>query len=262
MQDTQIDSAGQTAPTEGQESAPQVANLDSLSEFEFQGAKYTPDRFHQILNEHKQFSETAKQRAEREEFDEHFIIDRERLLKDPSLADQFRQKYPKEYHYILDFLPKDQRQVAAQPNVAQTSLPPELVREIEELKAWKAHQEHRTHQAEVQNATAQIDKITGPLFEKYPMADDEAVFAKADAMLSNKMQLNDKTWERLVRESHEKAQKKWDQHQGATLKQQLDKGRRAADVGPGGATPGQAPKGPQTLNDAREAMLKAAYQQT
>jgi hypothetical protein len=256
-----MDVNSQTENTEVQqaqnrEAAPQIANLDGYSEFEVQGSKYTPDQLYKILNEHKQFSETAKQRSEREEFDQHFEVDRARLLKDPSLADQFRQKYPKEYHWVLDFLPKEQRQETGQPNAAQTSLPPEVLEKIQKMEQRLSFYDQRTHQAEVQNAIAQIDKVTGPLFEKFPMADDEAVFAKADALLSQGVKLADKTWERIIRESHEKAQKKWDQHQGATLKQQLEKGRKAADVGPGGATPGQAPKR-MTMDEAREAMLKS-----
>lgn len=236
--------------------APSVTDLDGLSEFQFQGSKYTPDQLLEIVNGYKKLSETSASRAEREEYEEHFRVDRERLLKDPSLADQFRQKYPKDYHWVLDFLPKGQRQeVAAQPNTAPNALPPEVQKEIDDLKAWRQTQEQRAYQSEVKAAEAQLEKITGPLFQKFPMADTDAVFAKADALLSQGNKLTEKTWERLVRENHESSQKRWDQFQGATLKQQMEKGRRAADVGPGGATPGQAPIKPRTFDEAEQALL-------
>lgn len=252
----QAEAAENVQPDSSAEQAPSVTDLDGLSEFQFQGQKYTPDKLLEIVSGYQKYSESAKERAEAEEYDKHFEVDRAKLLKDPSLADQFKQKYPPRYHWVLDFLPKGQRQETAQPNPAQSALPPEIQKEIEDLKAWKQTQEQRAFQAEVQNAQAQIDKITEPLFKKFPMADEAAVFAKADALLSNGSKLTEKTWERLIRENHESAQKRWDQFQGATIKQQLEKGRRAQDVGPGGATPGQAPQRPKTMREAEEAWLK------
>lgn len=252
----ELNTQAEAAPevnTEAQ--APSVTDIDGLSEFQFQGEKYTPERLNEIVNGFKKYSETARTREEREEFDKHFEVDRARLLKDPMLADQFRQKYPKEYHWILDFLPREQRQEQAPP-AAQNALPPEFLKEIEDLKAWKQTQEQRTFQAEVKNAQSQIDKVTDPLFKKFPMADQDAVFAKADALLTSGTRLTDKTWERLIRENHESAQKRWDQFQGAQIKQQVEKGKRAADVGPGGSTPGQAPVKPRTFDEAQEALMK------
>lgn len=239
--------------------APSVTDLDGFSEFQFQGEKYTPEALREIVTGYKQFSETAKQRSEREEFDKHFEVDRVRLLKDPSLADLFRQKYPKDYHWILEFLPKEQRQEMAQPQTAQNALPPEVsekLKQLDSLMAWKTAQEQRDFQTQVEVAQAQIDKITEPLYKKFPLAEEAAVLARAEALLQSGQKLTEKTWERLIRENHEAVQKRWDQHQGAILKQQQEKGRRAQDMGPGGATPGQAPARPKTFDEAREALMK------
>lgn len=250
----------ETAPTE-QPAAPSITDLDGLSEFAFQGQKYTPDALVKIVNGYKSYSESAGKYAEREELDQHFEVDRARLLKDPSLADQFRQKYPQQYHWILDFLPTGQRQEPAQPTAAQSALPPEYLEKLQALEARVSHYDSQAQQAAIQKASAEIDRITEPLFKKFPMADPDAVFARVDVALGNKVVMTEKAWERYVRESHEQAQKRADQTQGALLKEQMEKGRRAQDVGPGGSTPGQAPQLPRTMSEAREAALKHAQSQ-
>jgi hypothetical protein len=251
-------------PAEAQapEAAPaatQAADLDGFSKFVFQGEEYTPDRLHEIVNGFKKYSETAKQREEREYYESNLRVDLPKLLKDPSLADAFRQSYPKEYHWYLESLPSKAQPDPAQSHAAQPALPPEVLEKIQKMEARLKFHDERTYNAEVKAATAEIDKITKPLYEKYDLADEDAVLAKADALLGQQVKLTPAVWERLIRENHEKMEKRADQRRDARLKSQLEKGRRAADVGPGGATPGQAPQGPRTLEEAREAMLKAAY---
>jgi hypothetical protein len=253
--DTQNPAPAQEAAPE----APKAADLDGFSKFVFQGEEYTPDRLHEIVNGFKKYSETAKQRDEREYYESNLRVDLPKLLKDPSLADAFRQTYPKEFHWYLESLPTKAQPDPAQSQAAQPALPPEIQDKIQKLEQRLQFHDQRTYQAEVNAATAEIDKVTKPLYEKYDLADEDAVLAKADALLAQKVKLTPSVWERLIRENHEKMEKRADQRRDAKLKAQLDKGRRAADVGPGGATPGQAPQGPRTLEEAREAMLKAAY---
>jgi hypothetical protein len=241
----------------------QVTDLDGLSEFSFQGSKYTPDQLLQIVNGYKQASEQQTSYAQEQKFYENLEADIENVLKDPAkLAQQFKEIYPKKFHGILEKVLKANGQTPALPTPASNALPPDVLEKLRTMEERLKFHDQRTHQAEVQNATAQIDKITGPLFKKFPMSDEEAVFAKAENLLTGGTKLTEKTWERLVRESHEKAEKRWNQHQDATLKQQMDKGRRAADMGPGGATPGQAPQKPRTLDEARDALLRQVQQQS
>lgn len=254
----------QTQAAEQTESqAPQVTEIDGLSAFKFQGEDYTPDRLLEIVKGYKDSSAKLDSFAQEQKFYENLEADIENVLKDPAnLAQKFKEIYPKKFHGILDRI-LGNGQAPAQKATAQNALPPEIaerLKKLDELEAWKQSQEQRTYQAEVKNAEAQIDKITQPLFKQFPMADEEAVFAKAEALVSRGAQLNEKTWERLIRESHEKSTKRWDQHQGAILKKQTEIGRRGADVGPGGAAPGQAPQRPRTLDEAREAMLKHVAQ--
>ena len=248
--------AAETQPQGAEQAqAPSVTELDGLSEFVFQGEKLTPEKLHEIVNGYKTLSETRAEMEKNREFEENLDADLDAVEKNPALAEKFKAVYPPKYHKLLDRILKTSAQTPASPQAAPNALPPEVMQKLQELEAWKKTQEQRAHQAEVKNAEAQIDKITEPLFKKYQLADETAVFAKAEALLQSGQKLTEKTWERLIRENHEAIQKRWDQFQGATIKQQMEKGRRAQDVGPGGATPGQAPQRPRTMREAEEALL-------
>lgn len=250
--------AAEAVSTEAPEAASSsVTDIDGLSEFTFQGEKYTPEQFHKILTEQKSYSEQVKSYQEEKKYLDNLDADLENVLQDPRLADRFKQLYPKKFHGILDKLLRDQnRQVeTAQPN-AQPSLPKEFLNEFGQLKERLKFHEERAYQAEVQAAGAKLDAMLPPLFNKYPMAIEDQVYARAESMLASGQKLTEKTWERLVRESHDVAQKKADQFYGSKLKSQLDKGQRGRDVGPGGATPSSTPNKPRTFDEAREAMLR------
>lgn len=250
---TQPDAAQTQEQPEAQ--APSVTDLDALSEFQFQGQKYTPDKLFEIVNGYQKLSESQQSLTKDQEYIENLDADIDAVLKNPALADKFKAVYPQKFHTILDRVLKTGAQQPTSPQAAPNALPPEFMQKLQDLEQWKATQEQRAHQAEVQSATAQIDKITEPLFKKYPLADDTAVFAKAEALLQSGTKLNEKTWERLIRENHEGIQKRWDQFQGATIKQQMEKGRRGQDVAPGGATPGQAPQR-RSFEQATEDLVK------
>jgi len=237
-------------------SAPSTTELDGLSEFTFQGEKYTPDQLHKTLAEFKQLSEQAKNYSQYEKFDKNLETDLDNVLQDPRLAERFKQVYPPKYHGIVDRLLRDQRQ-AANPPPAQSALPKEFMNEFGQVKERLRFFEERAHQAEVAAASAKLDSILPPIFKKYPMAIEDQVYSRAEALLSQGQKLTDAAWERLARESHEMAQKRADQFYGEKLKSQLDKGRSGRDAGPGGSTPGQAPKVPKTFEEARAAMLES-----
>jgi hypothetical protein len=251
---TQTDAVNDQAAQNAE--APSVTDLDALSTFKFQGKEFTPDKLLEIVNGYEKLSESRSEWEKQREFDENLDADLDAVAKNPALAEKFKAVYPPKYHRFLDAALKTSAQSPASPQTAPNALPPEFMQKLQELEAWKKSQEERAHQAEVANATAQIDKITEPLFKKFPLADETAVFAKAEALLQQGSKLTEKTWERLIRENHEGIQKRWDQFQGATIKQQVEKGRRAQDVPPGGATPGQAPVKPRTLAEAEEALMR------
>ncbi len=264
MSDLQVDqSALATAAEAGSnqsaapapEATPSLTELDGLSEFTFQGAKYTPDQLHKMFSEHKSYAEQADVYKKEKEYSDNLQIDLDNVLADPRLADKFKATYPKKYHAILDKYLATGGQAPAPSQPAQNAtLPREFQNEFMNVKERLSQFEQRAFQAEVESANAKIEAIVPKLLEKHPMADETDVYSKAEQVLQSGQKLTEKTWERLVRESHERFTKRADQVYGAKLKAQQEKGLRGQDTGPGGATPGQAPKA-RTFDEAREQML-------
>ena len=255
-------SSNNDAAAPAPEATPSLTELDGLSEFTFQGQKFTPDQLHKIFGEHKSFSEQSSEYKKEKEYSDNLQIDLDNVLSDPRLADKFKATYPKKYHAILDRYLSSNGQSTAQSNTAQNSqMPKEFLNEFGQVKERLQMFEQRAFDAEVASAGAKIDAILPKLLDTYPMADDKSVFAAAERVIQTGQKLTDKTWERLVRENHETNQKRADRVYGAKMKTQLEKGQRGQDIGSGGATPGQAPKRPRTFDEAREAALESLKSQ-
>ena len=60
--------------------APQSADLDSLSEFSFQGQKYTPTQLAKVLGDYQRMSQTMPEVEKYREYAENFEIDLEKVL--------------------------------------------------------------------------------------------------------------------------------------------------------------------------------------
>lgn len=261
----EIDQATQnTAPEAVSAPAPEttpITEIDGLSEFSFQGEKLNPDRLHQVFNEHKTYAEKLKSYEEERKFVDNFYTDLETVLERPELASKFKAIYPKKYHAALDRFLSSNGQSPAQTQTAQPSLPKEFMDEFGQMKQRLSLHEERAYKAEVEAANAKLDAMLPPLFKKFPMAIEDQVYARAEGILQSGQKLTDKTWERLVRESHDAAQKKADQFYGAKLKTQLEKGEQGKDAGAGGGVPGQAPVKPRSFAEAQEAMIASMQRQ-
>lgn len=242
---------------------PKITDLDGLSEFTFQGEKFNPDRLHQTFREHKEWSEKIKAYEKNQEFEKNLEIDLDNVLNDPKLADRFKAIYPKMYHAILDKLLSSRSPAQAQSTQpAQNTQPPkEFLDRLGHFDERLKFFEQRAYQAEVEAASAKLDSVLPPLFKAHPLANEDQVYARAEALLQQGQKLSEKTWERIVRESHDYQKKKSDQVYSAELKSQLEKGQKGRDIGPGGSTPGQAPVRPKTFDEAREAMIKSMNRQ-
>lgn len=234
-----------------------IIDLDGVSRFTVSGQEYTPDQLSKIFNEHKRYSEDQSSYTKNKVYYDNLDIDLRNVRNDPNLADMFRERYPKEFHkYLSAVLQEEKREVQAQGQQAPAGIPKEFLNEFGQIKRQLQSVLEESHNAKVEASLAKIDALLPPLMTKFPMADDNAVLTRAEAMLQSGIKLTDKTWERLVRESHEGNEKKWSTHQAAKLKEQTEKGRRAQDTAAGGSAPGHAQVKPKTFDQAREAMLE------
>lgn len=254
---------GQDVPTTDAVSAPdlnapEITNLDSLSQWQYQGKTFTPDEWASIHSEHSEWKEKIGEYEKTQKYLDNFETDLENVLNDPRLAERFKQVYPKPFHVALDrLLSKPTPQPTVQSGNAQSlSLPKEFLSEFNQIKAQLQGITQESQKVKEEAAAAHLDATLPKLLTKYPMASEVEVLTRAEALLSQKQKVTDAVFERLARESHEAYTKKADQYHGAKLKEQLAKGERAKDTGSGGGSPGMKPNRPRTFDEAREAMLK------
>lgn len=238
---------------DAQPDTPKSVELDGMSEFSFGGEKYTPDRLQEVLSQYKTLETQSKEFQESKKFEDNLEADIDKVLENPNLVHQFKQIYPKKYHSYIDRLVKNSAPQSAQGSNSQPAqVPKEFLQTVDDVKFLKDH----IFQTQVEAANAKIDTIVKPLFDKYPMAIEDQVYAKAESVLAKGQKLTEAAWERLVRESHEGISKKADQFYAAKMKSQIEKGKQGKDTGSGGANPGQAPVKPKNFDDAYDAMMK------
>lgn len=237
---------GQAEAPQGEQAQPTITSLDSLSEFEFQGEKFTPDRFQEVYQGYKSYGEKVKQSQAEERYWANLDTDIESVLADPNLAEKFKSIYPEKFHRVLD------RVLGSNKSTQQTpGLPKEYMAKLSKVDQL----EHSIQQMAVEAANAKLDAILPKLYDKYPLANEDQVLARAEAMLSQGMKLNDAAWERIAKESHEHVSKKADAYYKKQLQAQQEKGQLGKDAPAGGQPAGRAPQKPRTFDEAREAAL-------
>ena len=234
--------------------APQTADLDAFAEFSFQGKKYTPTQLAKLMGEYQQLTKAQGENQSYKDYAANLKIDLETVAKRPDLAAEFKKMYPPEFHYLVDkFITPTQRQ-SAPTDTPTFQLPKEIQDRIDALEGKIGTYEQKSHQAAVAESEAYLQKTVDPLFDKYPYANTEhmknAVFAKADALMSQGYKMTDAAWDRLVKEAHLANKKHAEGLTQAELKAQLKAGKDAQDIGPGGAAPGQAPAKARTFEEA------------
>lgn len=181
-----------------------VTNLDSLSEFEFQGEKFTPERLQEIYKGYQTLSEQQKNAQSEDRYWRNLEADIDNVVQNPSLVEAFKRTYPAKFHAVLNkIMGKAQGDETANP-----SLPKEFLNEFGQLKSNYGQLQNQLHQMAVESANAKLDVILPKLYQEFPMAVEDQVLARAEAILSNGGKLNEATWKRLAKESHETVMKK------------------------------------------------------
>lgn len=260
----EIDSAGaensESPSAQAPEQQPQVLDLDGVSNFRFQGETLTPDQLAEIKYGYSQYGEASKYIEEDKKYWANVNHDIEKVLKNPARADEFKQVYPERFHALLDrVLGSTQSQTKVQGETSH-QLPREIGEKLSAYEERLRQFEERTFQADVAAAQAKIDAVLPKLLEKYELADQDKVLFEAEKLLNKGGKLTDATWERLVREDHERTTRRADKFYKAKIDSQLKQGERAKDIAPGGATPGNAPVKHKTISSATDALISSLRQ--
>lgn len=227
---------------------PSVFDLDSAEKFKWQGREWTTKELQSAYMAHSDYTRKTQALAEERKFYDNLSVDLEAVKHNPALMSEFKRVYPEKFHTYLNYVQSKQTEMQAQ-NQTQ-GIDPQFKERFERL-------ERQLHEKEVSAIEAELDAKFQKFSSKYPMADEEAVVARAQAMLTRGDKLTDETWDNLWKSVHDRNQKLADDYYSKKIKEQKSASQKAKDVGSGGGTVGHAPFKPKTLKEATDALLSS-----
>lgn len=236
-----------------------ITELERIEKFKFQGKEYTPKELGTLLkrSEEAQKDYTRKTQAlaeerrsyeEQKRFDDNYRIDLDKVRKDPALASEFLNVYPEKYHkYLKEALSSNSQvesreQQPQQPSAPQ--IPFEILNDLHFLKSKFQKQEE-------ERASLQIDRDLNNAVKEYDFADREQVMNRVSIWHKEQMDKDpsngfipvpEKVWKEFAEMSHNHEKAKYEARYNQQVTQQKEANKKAQDVGPGGATPANAPR--------------------
>lgn len=225
-----------------------ILELDKFEKFKFGGKEITKkdlEEWQKGYMRQTDYTKKTQEVSEQRKYVENIRYDLKKVLDNPSLADEFKSVYPKEYHEILDALltkekaanPEPAKEVAEQ-KPAQISDP-----RLDEVYNFYKEQEYKAVKVE-------IDRIFDSLSQKYPRANESEVITLAQGLRAKGEKLDEKTYEELFKDSHAKIESLFKQWQSDQVKAQKQVNTKSKDVGAGGGVPGAAPKVAKNIKEA------------
>jgi len=239
--------------TPDQSAAPEIVDLDSLEKFKFGGKEWNPKDLQNSHMMHSDYTRKTQAIAEERKYYDNLSADLAAVRVDPTLSSKFKQVYPEKFHNFLTYAIQEQRQEQAQFNPGAEkyqSVDPSLMKDIQTLKAKFQDQEKQAHEQRVTAIEAELDAKFKTYADTYPMADEEAVLARAQYAISQGNKMTDKTWDAIWKSVHDTNQSKADAYYSKRVKEQTNANSKLRDIGPGGGTPGQAPQNARTIREA------------
>lgn len=225
--------------------------------FKFGGKEFTAEEIRKGYLRQDDYTKKTQQLAEERKFASNLYADLRKIEKNPALADQFRQLYPKRFHAHLDEVlggvqakPPGGRQ--ADPKTSEAPLDPRLQSALSKIESF----EQKQREAEIRTHEKEIDTMISKYSSKYPWADEELVISRVQRSLAQKREedpdakIVEADWERAFKEVQKATETRVKAQQKQTINQQLDANSRGRDVGRGGGAPGSAPRLPRTIKEA------------
>lgn len=242
--------SGEAAPEtqEATQAQQELIDLDKVERFRFAGREWTPKDFQGAHMMQADYTRKTQALAEERKYYDNLQADLAAVKQNPSLAEKFRAIYPEKYHNFLEYAGLSQAQ-KQQAQAQQSNIDPAFLDRFNRL-------ESTLKEREVQAIEAELDSKFKTLSVKYPLADEEAVLARAQALVDKGQSLNDKAWDSLWKSVNERNQKIAEKFYADKVNKQKLAHSKNKDVASGGGIPGQAPKMPKNLREASAMALQ------
>lgn len=259
---TQTDSTSTDQVIPGAQSKDQaVWDLEKADKFTFGGREWTRDTLKALVDQEKKFqsmdkdytTKTQTLAAERKAFQEKQPFyealhwDLPKLVQNPSLVQQFIQKYPPEFHKIAaDYLKQNQAGVSeeTQRDQSQPQVDVALLSRIDRLEKDQHQREVKVHEQEIANIRTELNQkypnVNRAPVQKMILAEAFELF-EASRSQSPDFQLSREDWENIYKSVSEEVAAIAKADYGSLVKKQTEANNKAKDVGAGGGTVGSAP---------------------
>lgn len=237
---------------QGQEQATQeqILELESLPKFKYAGRELTAKELQGMVMMQSDYTRKTQAIAEERKYYENLQADLDAVKSNPTLAAQFKQVYPEKFHKFLGYVAsKTQQEKPAQNAQWKSQMDPDFLERFNRV-------EKELNERKVQAIEAELDAKFSKLSKQYPMADEEAVVARAQTLLEKGQKLTDQVWNELWKGVHDRNTKLAEQFYAGKVNQQKTANAKGKDAASGGGLPGQAPKLPRTIKEASDHALK------
>lgn len=253
----QQDTETLTQPEQTEPQAPSMVELDGLDKFRWAGRELTPKDLQSMVLMQSDYTRKTQAISEERKYYDNLHLDLDAVAKDPKLAAQFRQVYPKKFHeYLRHVTPKEEAQALGQQQQGKSSnaVDPEFMRRFETLE--KDMTERKVNAIE-----SDINSKFEVLGKKYPYAkiNEEAVIARAEALLDRdpNIEMSMELWDKIWKAVNDKNQKLAEQLMSQRVNEQKSANLKGRDVAGGGGIPGVGKKVPRTIKEAAEALIES-----
>lgn len=240
-----------------------LPDLDKLERFRFKGREMTRKELEDSFLMRGDYTKKTQEVAEARKYADNFHADLRAIVKDPRLLAEMRKVYPPDYVQITEEILKQlkpafsqQQQPQATDQSAQSNLPPEVLERLEKVDRWERDMQERSTQAMLE----QINTLHERMGKKYPYADPDVVDNRVSLAIEKGLKVDSANlstiYENAYKQHDAALKSRFDEMNKKKVEEQVKAGRKARDVGAGGATPGSAPKKYTKIADVGRDLLK------
>lgn len=255
-------SGGDLAPENAAPTEQQLTELERLEKFKFDGQEYTPQELKKAILRQADYTRKTQEFSQERRYYDNLKADLRSVRANPALASEFRRVYPQKFHdYLEDIVASTGTPSAPKPETMGNQTPyaqldPQLISRFEKL-------ENTYFEKEVQAIETSLEAQEKEFSTKYPMADLENVYSKAQALLDRngslpqdeQIKLTKDLWDRIYKADHEKNKLRYESYYKENINKQKQAGLKGRDAGAGGGMPSGAPKTFKTIKEATNAAL-------
>ena len=247
---SQVSSHASNTPAE-QTSQSQLADLEKLAKFRFEGREMTTAELKNMILRNKDYTQKTQTLAqerkaleEERKFAENVYYDLQKVAKNPALASEFMKTYPEKYHAHLREILQEQNQTPQAQAQPQQGIKPDF-----EVLSRLQKMENFFQEQQVSRFTTEISTQMDTLAKKYPDAVPEMALAKVYDAHAKGEKVTPALWERAFKENTDEMNKYYQARYKTMVSKQTTANKKAADVGAGGGTVGRAPEKFTSLKD-------------